>query len=316
MPFSTVLSRRSSLRPGSKGDQSRVIHPGRKKCPLPAELLDRIISLVLANDQSQSFSIIAPFSLASYQFRQVALRRWFSIFKISSVAAFTNLCWVDGLYSWVRQLLCSSSVLLPDPSKLSCFRNLESVTIDCWLIGQGKQLQVLKRILPPIPSTITVLKLTALSRIDAATLRLIGGTFPRLETLELSCAERLDYNCCLDCFEDSASCIIYAPIPRLYSTVAVLGEAFASALEPLASLEHLFLGVLLSEDDLGCSLPDPDFDGHERPALDMDAIREKETLAAAVIRERVPSLRSITWGSPVHVGMRGTDHRSERVVLG
>ncbi|TFK52022.1 hypothetical protein OE88DRAFT_1679669 [Heliocybe sulcata] len=320
MPYSTVLRQQSSLRrSGSKGNPSRVLHAVRKKCALPAELLDHIISLVLVNVSPRSFSTIASFSLASYQFRQVALRQWFSILKVSSVATFTNLCSVNGLYSWVRYLLCTSFTLLPKPTNVARFQNLESVIIDCQLIGQNKQYQTLKHILSPITRRITVLKLTALSRIDAATLRLISSVSPNLKVLELSCAERLEYSCCLDCFEESASCIIYAPVPRLYGSFAALGESFATALEPLVCLEHLFLGILLSEGDLGSFVPDPDYDGQERPVFELDSpktIRANEALVNAIITQRRRSLRTISWGAPVHAGLNGTDHRSEPTIIG
>ncbi|EPQ56731.1 hypothetical protein GLOTRDRAFT_138382 [Gloeophyllum trabeum ATCC 11539] len=220
------------------------------------------------------------------------------------------------IYRPQRQLVCTSSTLLPNSHSISGLRALDSVTISCALLTLGKQSRPLKLILAHLPARITSLTLTALARIDAALLRLIAGVFPALTTLELSVAERLDYECCANCFAESASCVVYAPIPHHHRSAEALGEALGSALQPLKALRRLFLGLLLCHaDTLTCfdfNCPEAFNAGRQSP----EAVRTNEGLAAAAIVPSVPSLETITWGLPPHQRLHGTDHRAEPTSVG
>jgi hypothetical protein len=57
----------------------------------PPEILDRIILLAIASSASRSFTAIASFSLASFNFRQIALRSFFSILPVKSNAHWYSL---------------------------------------------------------------------------------------------------------------------------------------------------------------------------------------------------------------------------------
>lgn len=66
---------------------------------LPAEILDLIV-LVLLDDNHCSFSSIANFSLSSFQFRQIALKRAFYRLNLMH----SDRAWnsIPGLDVWVR----------------------------------------------------------------------------------------------------------------------------------------------------------------------------------------------------------------------
>lgn len=55
---------------------------------LPFEILDRVIELAL--EQSHIFRVVASFSLASSDFRQIAFRRFFRIVRAHSGIAWNN----------------------------------------------------------------------------------------------------------------------------------------------------------------------------------------------------------------------------------
>lgn len=61
---------------------------------LPSEILDRILQMIL--ESKRSFSLIAAFSLASSDFRQIAFRRFFWSIQINSRAHWESLSHLLG----------------------------------------------------------------------------------------------------------------------------------------------------------------------------------------------------------------------------
>lgn len=66
----------------------------------PSEVLDCIVGLSLA--KRHTFKRIASFSMASYQFRHVALRRYFTLLKIRSPKHWAGSDRVMDFFRWVR----------------------------------------------------------------------------------------------------------------------------------------------------------------------------------------------------------------------
>ena len=118
--LSAHTSRTSSIlklnrtHPLSQGRAINVVQPTARLSPhLPPEILDRII--LLAIGPTHSFRSIASFSLASSDFRQIALRRFFWSLRIKSSAHLfllsgfldemnnlSSLHLVERGYLWVR----------------------------------------------------------------------------------------------------------------------------------------------------------------------------------------------------------------------
>ncbi|OCH96316.1 hypothetical protein OBBRIDRAFT_809230 [Obba rivulosa] len=234
------IQSRKTPSPRSKKCFRKIISP----CKIPSEVIDEIVAAILAD--KRAFSSIMNFSLASYQFRQIAFRRFFGRLYARSSGHWTNCCKIPGMFSWVRKLECYSSTLTGHCFYLRYFQNLQALEIDFFKDGLSTQSDRVKSILRHVTSGLTRLTFTFLPRIDTPLLDIVASTLPDLETLELSCVGRLDEDCCWGCYEDSASCTIHSPLPDIYSNVDELVEAYGSALQPLQKLEHLHLGIFLS----------------------------------------------------------------------
>ncbi|KAF9820858.1 hypothetical protein IEO21_01085 [Rhodonia placenta] len=261
-----------------------------------------------------TFSSIASFSLASYQFRQIAFRRFFYRLYARNSAHFERCCQIPGMFTWVRNLECSTKTLSTKPDLLAKFDRLQVVEIDFFPDGLATQTDRTKLLFVHLPATITELRLTFLPRIDTQLLCVIASRFPALEMLDLTCTDRLDEECCWLCYEESSSCAVHSPVPDIYLTVENLAAAFGDALKPLKKLEHLFLGIFLSDVDvlhqhlvhrglemesLGDALTapyGPDLctfckTGHQ------EATRKRELVASAWMARSLPSMKTITWSS-------------------
>ncbi|TCD71781.1 hypothetical protein EIP91_003124 [Steccherinum ochraceum] len=116
--------------------------------------------------------------------------------------------------------------------------------------GLSTQRTFVKYLVKNLPSRLLHLKLSYLPRIDSVLLSTISAKLCKLKTLELNCTERLVDDCCWDCCEDASTCTIHSPIPDVYADVEDLSLAYATALTPLTQLEHLHLGIYLSELDI------------------------------------------------------------------
>ncbi|KAH9940864.1 uncharacterized protein BXZ73DRAFT_42334, partial [Epithele typhae] len=284
---------------------------------IPSEVLDGIAESLLAG--CHGFSSVGAFSLVSYQFRQVALRRYFAKLRIRSAKRWDACCRIRGACLWVRGLSALSASFGPHVGALLCFINLRYLDLDFSSEGLSTQSARARVILENITAALVVLKIRRLSRIDVILLTLIAGLFPSLSTLELSCTERLDLACCWICYEESSSCVIHSPVPELYPSANHLAKAFGRALQPLQRLKSVFLGVYLSDADMlyrhldRCAAfpatPSPS-SGHFflAPPFGPDrcdtckgehhaVVRERERLASRTIAEQLPSLETIGWSS-------------------
>ena len=206
---------------------------------LPVEIWDLILQNLLTSQNL--FSTIAAFSLVCSTFRQIAFRQYFRHLRLCNLSMVSLLLSVPGFPGWIQYAyirLSSIKVLniLHTPSSLqasaSCLSilsaRLPSFTALCsvhisflgqTLITQSNTILSLLLALPPHISSLTLLHL---AEIDTLTLTLLGTRFTELRTLELSCSERLDTSCCWQCFEESASCVCFSPLPDRYGTLANL----------------------------------------------------------------------------------------------
>lgn len=147
------------------------------------------------------------------------------------------------IHSHHRTITASSATLHSSLGNLKRFIQLESARINYYKEGIYTQYTISRRILTALPSLkLTLLEICFLPRIDTALLRLIAANFPQLETLSLSCTERLDADCCYSCYEQSASRTIFSPIPEYFTDAENLAVSCLYAL--LAHHLPLKIGVI------------------------------------------------------------------------
>ncbi|THH32476.1 hypothetical protein EUX98_g1741 [Antrodiella citrinella] len=286
-------------------------------CIFPVEVLEEIILAVLV--PKRVFSSIANFSLASYQFRQIAFRNFFKTFCASSIDQWTNLRKVPGVVSWARSLESVSIVVFSQLDNLAAFTNFSSVEIDMSPEGLSTQHTFIKYLFKHLPAGLLHLTLSFLPRVDTALLSRISEKFLNLQTLQLTCTERLVDDCCWDCYEEASTCTVHSPIPDVYVDAEDLSYAFGTALVPLTKLTTLHLGIFLSELDIfqyhlyDCrcitfqTLIGPavmgtsSFGGPDSCPqcfeLFSKNVRATELFASACIARTLPALETISWSS-------------------
>lgn len=116
-------------------------------------------------------------------------------------------------------LECSSKTITSEIDQLSNFDRLRVVEIEFSPDGLKTQFTRIKMIFKHLSPNITELRLTWLPCIDINLLSMIAARFTALETLDLTCAERLDEECCWLCYEESLSRTVHSPVPDVcYST--------------------------------------------------------------------------------------------------
>ncbi|KAH7885790.1 hypothetical protein F5I97DRAFT_2022834 [Phlebopus sp. FC_14] len=222
--------------PGPADDEVTQLKP-LKANQLPLELIEYIFDLFLRC--YPAFSCIKPFSMASSQFRTIALRKYMSALRIYSAAQLVS-------YESMHFSLVSRS------------KNQDKTGLE-WISfgtdGRSTQKTRLTRILERhlaahIMPHLTSLTLTKLWRIDISLLSMVAKAFPMLKTLHVSCSEHLDVSCCWVCFEDSSTAVIHSPIPNYFSSASKLSTEFAKALKPLTNLADLHLGIFLSDEEM------------------------------------------------------------------
>ncbi|PSR82603.1 hypothetical protein PHLCEN_2v6036 [Hermanssonia centrifuga] len=275
----------------------------------PVEVIDRIVQFMLG--YKHDFTIIADFSLVSYQFRQICFRRFFSSLCAFSKYKWANICHIPGVFNWTRSLMCDSNALHIRPDTLRQFLKLKTVQVNFSSEGRNTQLTSTKLILPCIPSYLTHLQLGYLPLIDATLLQRISSNLPALEFLELTCSVRLEPDCCWDCYEEAGSHTIHSPIPDYYCSAQDLACAFGEALQPLNKLKDLFLGIYLSEVNIFYYHIDHGFRrmrllrtdpyGPEQcrqcHELYGEEVRQQEVAASASLARFLPSLKILGWNS-------------------
>lgn len=123
----------------------------------------------------------------------------------------------------IRSIHIQSTTLASTFTCLSRFSNLRLLSIDFSRDGLATQHFCLKCIfnqnllLGNASFRLDSLTLTSLPRIDVPLLKTIAICFPHLDTLSLSCTERLHLDCCWVCLEESSSTIIHSPIPDMFT---------------------------------------------------------------------------------------------------
>ncbi|KAI0741627.1 hypothetical protein C8Q80DRAFT_1260211 [Daedaleopsis nitida] len=296
-------------------DLPRNVSPRRPRAPLPSEVLDEIASVLL--EQGAGFANIASVSLVSWQFRQIVLRRYFETFVVRSPKHWVEICRVEGFHYWVRDLRASSPFFQYKLDSLSRLTSLRSLTLDFSADGLSTQRSRCSLLFKNMTADLTTMKLTHLPRIDSALLTVIVARFPSLERLELSCTERLDERCCWLCLEESSSCTVHSPIPDVFCSAQQVANTFGTLLKPLAKLEHLFLGMFLSDADvLNCHLDrcaavvisSPRAGFYSSPPFGPDkcaiciaehgvTVRKREHVASVLLGKMLSSLKTIGWST-------------------
>ncbi|EPT00978.1 hypothetical protein FOMPIDRAFT_1080404, partial [Fomitopsis schrenkii] len=280
---------------------------------VPVEILDEITAVFLANLKRLDFREISSLSLSSFRLRQMALKYYFTTFRPRSPRQWTCCCRIPGFFSWVRTLESRTTVLSSKPVHLANLTNLGTLELDFSGDGLATQSQRAELLIKVLPPTLTVFRLVCLPRIDTHILSLIAARCPALETLDMTVVDRLDKSCCWYCLEESSTCTVHSPIPDIYPNVNELSIAFATALQPLQQLHHLYLGVCLSDSDVfdahigHCCNNDPARSGivpfapeeclvcaEERHEI---GVRKRELVASAVMGGMLSSLQTISWAS-------------------
>ncbi|KAI0358019.1 hypothetical protein OH77DRAFT_1474762 [Trametes cingulata] len=282
---------------------------------IPAEILDHIVFWLLR--ERRAFSSISAFALASHRFRQVAFRRYFAALHVRSAVHWVRTCQIVGTFTWVRSLEASTTFFRYKMDGLSHFTSLRSLELDFSGDGLSTQNSRAGLLFKNMTAALIRLKLTHLPRIDSTLLSLVASRFSSLETLELSCTERLDIQCCWLCFEESSTCVVHSPIPDAYVTAETLARSFCRALTPLSALKSLHLGIFLSDADVlirhldRCAAvaiaslrtgyyPAPPF-GPSKCAVcrakHETAVLERERTTAALFKSLLPSLLVVGFSS-------------------
>ncbi|TFK90140.1 hypothetical protein K466DRAFT_644575 [Polyporus arcularius HHB13444] len=300
---------------------------------LPPEILDRIVLLLVSD--TAGFPAIASLSLVSWQFRQLAFRRYYATLRVRSARHWVRSCRIDGMYSWVRSLDTSTPFFQYKLDALSRFASLQDLTLDFSADGLATQRSRCLLLFKNVTAGLSSLKLTHLPRIDVTLLSLLAGRFPALSKLELSCTERLDEQCCWLCYEESSSCVVHSPIPDCFPSAERLASVFGNALKPLRKLEHLFLGIFLSGADmLNCHFDrcatvvilSPRTGWYSSPPFGPDrceiclvehgaTVRERERIASALLAKLLPSLETIGWSTYFAKDRPGDDVERKATVL-
>lgn len=221
---------------------------GWQRKTLPLELVEQIFDFFFL--ENKAFEDIRPFSMASTQFRTVALRRYMSTLRIYSkgqLVSYTLMHYsiasrgsphaysgFDSITTLTRHLVACSSALMTSRWQPHLFRDLRSMHISLAEDGSRIQGSILNRILskptlPVMASRLTSLKMTGLWRIDVDLLSTVAKTFPGLTDLHLSCSENLDTSCCWLCYEESSMAVIHSPIPDHYANVKTLTVSLSTS---------------------------------------------------------------------------------------
>ncbi|TFK39469.1 hypothetical protein BDQ12DRAFT_734830 [Crucibulum laeve] len=309
--------------------QLRVAEQDIPSPQLPIEIIDRILELAVTSQivslplGPTAFKSIVPFTLTSTTFRHITLRHYFRDLLLENKIHWDQIYILltnqenksdkmlrESRLPWIRSLCSSSSIISPNPERLSSLTHLEVLSIDFQPEGLSTQHPRLKMLFHYLGTNtnLTSLILSTLPRIDVKTLQLIAETFPRLVDLYLSCTERLQLDCCWICFEDSLSCTGHSPIPDEYTSAEALGHAFALALKPLRTLTRLHLGIFLCDEQLPYSHIDHSTEDETMGMADSymkcdmceefrRIVHRRELSATIAIAQHLKILRSIGWSS-------------------
>ncbi|KAI0309396.1 hypothetical protein OF83DRAFT_1158649 [Amylostereum chailletii] len=226
---------------------SNPSHP-RTPCILPVEVLERIVLELLFPDNS--YAAISGFSLASYQFHQLAVKNYFHTLRVRSMSRAAVLIRIAGVETLVRHLVCPIEVVSRGMFPIHSFRNLTGLEISCFADVTKTIHQKVPQLFPYLPQTLTTLRVTKLPHIGTEMLNAIGDRVTGLVVLELSVVDRLKVECCLLCLEASQRDIMHSPVGPRYDTLEQMIKRYVASLAPLKHLRHLSLGIFTTSLDV------------------------------------------------------------------
>jgi hypothetical protein len=119
-----------------------------------------------------------------------------------------------------RELHTTAYNLTSGSLTLDTFSNLQHLSLDLsseGLCTQQSRIRLLFKSLPT-KNSISHLCLSYVPRIGAPLLKTIASKLPKLRSLHLTSLDRLDYTCCWNCLNETASCARITPIPEVYAT--------------------------------------------------------------------------------------------------
>lgn len=223
---SSALIRRQSRLPQQASLTTKAHLP-----QLPVEILEAIIESLLLSSESETespFHAFRSLSVASKVLRELSFRVFLSqihltkfshlvsIFmlldSIPQVVPYVKYCIYTfdasvRLISHDRILSAPSFLLLPHSDDLAKLYNMRELSINFVADGLATQRftceRIFKELSGPKLHHLSTLSLHHMCRIRASLLALIADTFPFLDTLILSCTERLELTCCVVCLEES-----------------------------------------------------------------------------------------------------------------
>ncbi|KIY63999.1 hypothetical protein CYLTODRAFT_457608 [Cylindrobasidium torrendii FP15055 ss-10] len=255
--------------------------------PLPWELVDRVIEIIVADglrdavDTREYFrTIVKPLAMVNRAFRTLALRafffdltiesyaHWDSTFLLLSTFVPTNR---NHTFNWIRNLSARSGALASNTHRLHYLGSLHSLVINFDKEGLSTQQTALNRIVNNLPHSLATrlksLTFTSLARVDVPLLTAVANKFSSVDDLHLSCAERVDFSHCWYCLQESLEACAHSPVgPQFCSAdhmaVPVLSfsncqaelmrtqMSFGEALQPMSELRDVYLGVFLSRESM------------------------------------------------------------------
>ncbi|KAF9448940.1 hypothetical protein P691DRAFT_813368 [Macrolepiota fuliginosa MF-IS2] len=201
----------------------------------PLEIVEAIIGFVLSSlPNHTSFLAIIAFAQTSRALREIALRQYCRDVIVNSRVMFVKL-WnflsaendifrgIDK-FIWVKSLSAPSHIITRSIKSLGAFINLRNLEVCFATEGLRTQDSLVELLLDsfadsPARTNMKKLALTDIPRIDNKLLGSVAKVFSGLKVLELTSTNRLDFDCCLICLEDSLSYTRHSLIPE-YSPTA------------------------------------------------------------------------------------------------
>ncbi|ESK87390.1 hypothetical protein Moror_11660 [Moniliophthora roreri MCA 2997] len=302
---------------------------------IPAEILDKIVEFALTTSALESmvdpFSSITSFSLVSSTFRQISLRRYLRDVVVRSrehwdwlyqlMMGYDTRTTGKGRFIGIRSFSSNSSFLSFHPSRLAAFTNLQTLNLN--LENEGLHTQhiltttIFKHLLASnsnCSSSLVKLVLNAVPRIDNSLLSLIALSFPLVSILHITSTDRVDSydwvgnELCWCCIDDVLDCSFHSAVPEMFPTAEEMATRFGVALRPLTRLQHLLLGVYLSDEGLRWKHILNCLQANAPPHQALEdciscrelygrEVRRREEVASDIIASEIPSLKTISWHS-------------------
>ena len=130
---------------------------------------------------------------------------------------------------------------------------LRSLVLECESVHAPSLTASILLVIHHVPETLVSLRLTSLPSITQLLLREIAGRCVNLRELELSVVQRLNTDCCWDCFEELSSSNDHSPVGGSDACSTTAGDLAVSGCSYF-NLRDVFTSLLLSLDIL-CRVP-------------------------------------------------------------